>query len=133
MAKHSNAKKQENIRDFGLKVLHKDHNKMEAQIHDLTKELVYHLNQTGNTKLAIKVKHSYKKYFQQNSFSHPPEPDAIAQMLGPTETIERIKNLHTKITNVFVDIDDHEIYTAVAKPFLTVLEETAKKIEMAKK
>lgn len=114
---------QKESKDFGLRVIKRNHKKDFAQIKNLTTEIVNNLKQNKSTgKIADKIKKTYEKTFKTSLI--------IKESTQSNITIkESLDKLYDIVDNLFIKMDNKDSYIAIGKPFLHMLEKADKKLE----
>lgn len=129
---HFRSKDKQIAQEYGIRVFHRDHPKIAEEVRVSTYGIVNYLNKSSNgkfRKIAQNIKNSYRTHFQDVLSAAPEESKPHKKISTPTEALEEIRALYKQIDDVFVDIDDDKIDSAIARPFLRTLKKAAVKIQ----
>ena len=111
-------------KEFGLKVLKKNHPNELKNIENLTREVVLDLRAFKNNKttkrLAASVKKSYEKSFATELFIGKEHLEPKERNLNTL--LPNYSKLKTTIDDLFVSMDNQDRYTSIARSYLKTLD-----------
>jgi len=116
-------------KEFGLKVIQKNHSEELKNIEKFTREVILDLrsfkDNKSTKKLAEKVKKSYEKSFDTELFIdkkiEPKKRDANTLVIN-------ISTLKKTLDDLFVGMNDQDRYTSIASPYLNTLQKVQNQI-----
>lgn len=119
----------QDAKEFGLRVLKRNHKEELKGIEYQTREVVLGLDAFGKDKTAKKlsqrIKKSYEKSFNTELFMDKKETSEKKDL---NTVVTNIASLEDKVDELFVKMDNQDRYTAIAKPFLDTLAKAQEKL-----
>lgn len=107
-------------KEFGLKVIKKNHNNELKQIEDFTREIVLDLRSFKDNKttkkMAANIKKSYEKSFDTELYINKEYLEPKKRDLNTL--VPNYNKLKTTMDDLFVSMNNQDRYTSIARPFL---------------